>query len=460
MSNPLSRRAALFFMALLLHSPPSLRGAVVDFIEPSGTNASPDSIVVIAVRPEVDTNSIRLLLDDTPVTPLVETESGVTWVVYQSPQLLRPGTAHDLTLHFTDHGTPPVTNTSSHHFGISDRVTLDTPGVAIPIASIWDVVRAEQRGKPVRPQLLAAFNTGVSNQLVVVFSQPPDSLQAAAMTNYFLGRVAAIRRVRMSSSSPAIVLLETESMVPSRDRFLRVSSRVCATEDRFSADTSIPIEDGLRAWLTFEESDGGKVEDASGNNMAGTLEAGAVLEGNARLGGRCLHLDGAGQFVRWPAGFSDFGSGLTFALWVEPGVEAQRWPRFVELGNGVSKQNILFGQVELTNTLFFNVFHDDSKAGVASAIGAIEAGVWQHFAVTLDAQGGVILYKNGLQIGAGNSQIPQAVQREHNGIGRNFWSSKTFGGRMDDVRVYSRTLSTEEIRALAHLPDLLKSPDR
>ena len=51
----------------------------------------------------------------------------------------------------------------------------------------------------------------------------------------------------------------------------------------------------LMLYFTFDEDNGGKVKDVSGNNIEGTLE-GAVWSKDGKIGG-AVHLEGIDKFV-------------------------------------------------------------------------------------------------------------------------------------------------------------------
>jgi hypothetical protein len=83
---------------------------------------------------------------------------------------------------------------------------------------------------------------------------------------------------------------------------------------------------------------------------------------------------------------------------------------------------------------------------------AIVLNEWQHFAATMDSMGAVKLYKNGALVKEGKTGVPDVITRTKNYLGESSWGPETdalYEGMMDEVRVYERVLSAEEIKALA-----------
>ncbi len=163
--------------------------------------------------------------------------------------------------------------------------------------------------------------------------------------------------------------------------------------------------------------------------------------------GSALQFDGTNDYVDLPDGFSDFSNGLTIMVWAYP-TASKNWARFVDLGNGQANNNILFFRGGTSRDLLFEVYRD-SSGGWLIAANTIELDRWQHFAVTQDSTGKVIIYKNGQPIRTGTIKIPKNVIRTQNYIGRSNWSTidEYYQGQMDDVRIFNRVLSQSEIIA-------------
>jgi hypothetical protein len=71
----------------------------------------------------VDTNSIRLYLDNNPVPAAIQ-KSGTNTTVQYSPGLLPALSAHTYSIAFSDNGTPATTQTNTFHFTVANYITL------------------------------------------------------------------------------------------------------------------------------------------------------------------------------------------------------------------------------------------------------------------------------------------------------------------------------------------------
>lgn len=158
-----------------------------------------------------------------------------------------------------------------------------------------------------------------------------------------------------------------------------------------------------------------------------------------------LTLDGNGDYLDLPDGFSDFTNGITIECWAKP-TSVKNWARFIDFGNGPGINNILFTRVASSNDISF-----DSFGGFPSVINvsnSISLNSWQHFAVSLDASGNVTILKNGFVVGTGTISLPTVINRVNNYIGRSNWSfDDYFEGEIDEVRVWNTGRTESEIQS-------------
>jgi hypothetical protein len=102
-----------------LNAPLPTRPLIVSrFPAPGSTGAPADTNILITLRDgtvHVLTNTIQLLFNNVAVSPLITQSNATTFVSYDPPGNLAPGTVNTVQLIFTDDGTPPqvVTNTFS-----------------------------------------------------------------------------------------------------------------------------------------------------------------------------------------------------------------------------------------------------------------------------------------------------------------------------------------------------------
>jgi hypothetical protein len=112
-------------------------GAYLQSIAPLG-NAVPASPTIVAqlvdVVTLVDTNSIHLSFNNSPVAPSITQDSGVTTVQYAVSGLLAPNSTNTVTLVWSDNGTPVATHTNTATFKVENYATLPT-SIALPLGS-------------------------------------------------------------------------------------------------------------------------------------------------------------------------------------------------------------------------------------------------------------------------------------------------------------------------------------
>jgi len=158
-----------------------------------------------------------------------------------------------------------------------------------------------------------------------------------------------------------------------------------------------------------------------------------------------LRFDGTDDFLQMPPGFRDFSKGVTVAVWACP-TSTGSWARFLDLGNGDADDNVVFSRNATSADLCFQVYVG-KQMGQTNAKGAIEQDRWQHFAATQDARGSVAFYKDGKQVATAKLPVRKgAVVRKLNYVARSNWGQDAwYKGFMDEIRVYRRALSAEEI---------------
>jgi hypothetical protein len=108
----------------------SLEAPVVKSVSPSGNNVSANAPIAIELQDstkQVDTNSIKLFLNEQSVTPAVSKASNIVNVTYTPPAPWRPGT-YGIKLIFADNGKPPLFQTNDTKFTVpGPSVTSTAP---------------------------------------------------------------------------------------------------------------------------------------------------------------------------------------------------------------------------------------------------------------------------------------------------------------------------------------------
>jgi hypothetical protein len=224
---------------------------------------------------------------------------------------------------------------------------------------------------------------------------------------------------------------------------LAVTGEVCAAEP------------GLVGWWNFDEGPGPTVADATGNGNAGTITGG--VQWIAQETGGALEFDGSSGYVQIP--FSptvkvlnqgDFTLTAWFKADAVPTENKEVFQQGDANGTGRTWLFIASSTGEIRTYL--------GNATTASGVN-VTAGTWFHAAVVVTEAGvtdTIQVYVNGKpagaagQLGVENSEGPYFIGCHKNLT--NFWD-----GLIDDVRLYNRALSADEIQAM--VPPKVKAMD-
>jgi PKD repeat protein len=200
---------------------------------------------------------------------------------------------------------------------------------------------------------------------------------------------------------------------------------------------------GLVAAYNFEEASGTTVTDASGKGNNGTI-SGAVRDTGGKYG-KALSFDGSNDWVTVNDSSSlDLTNGMTLQAWVYP-TDSSGWRCVLmkeQFGGGV-----YYLDANNANT-------NQPLAGIVTSNGGLEipggpslgTSTWVHLAATFDGKTQK-LYVNGSQVASqaqsGSLQTSDGALR----IGGNSSWGEFFKGKIDEVRIYNRALTVNEIQA-------------
>jgi hypothetical protein len=209
-----------------------------------------------------------------------------------------------------------------------------------------------------------------------------------------------------------------------------------------------PAGAGLVLSLSFDEASGNAI-DGSGNANTGTIR-GAVRAAGVR--GNALSFDGIDDWVTVADAASlDLSTGMTLEAWVKPAT-LDGWETVLLKQQGVGAFSYALYAHD-GGTLPEGAPVPSGNVRVAAAPQTVRGpaqlptGVWTHVATTFN---GVTqrLFVNGVEVSSrpqsGAISVGSGVLR----IGGNsVWTGEFFKGLIDEVRVYNRALSAEEILA-------------
>jgi fibronectin type 3 domain-containing protein len=204
------------------------------------------------------------------------------------------------------------------------------------------------------------------------------------------------------------------------------------------ADTS-----GLVAAYGFEEASGTAVLDGSGNANTGTL-AGPTRSASGRFGA-ALSFDGVNDVVNVPDATSlDATTALTLEAWVNP-TAATNWRTVILKEQPAGMAYGLYANTD-TNRPSAHAY-TSAEYGPAP----VATGAWTHLAATYDGAA-LRLYVNGTQVSSRSLSGAITISSGALRIGGNAIWGEYFAGRIDEVRIYRRTLAPAEVQADMNQP--------
>lgn len=190
---------------------------------------------------------------------------------------------------------------------------------------------------------------------------------------------------------------------------------------------------------TFDDGGGPYLADSSGNGNTGSRENGVQFDADNAptifANDLSLSFDGTDDYVSTTQAIST--TALTYSAWIKPTDIAGR-------------------HTILSNKRTLLAIHDgtlqwwaDTDTFQSDGTIPVSAGSWYHVAVTETAGNAYALYVNGVLAGNGTMAAIDNGNPDTLYIGRYNEGSWYFKGLIDDVRIYDRALSAEEISVLA-----------
>lgn len=214
------------------------------------------------------------------------------------------------------------------------------------------------------------------------------------------------------------------------------------------------LNNGLQLHLPLNETEGAAAQDVSGNGRDGAV-AGTAVWGTGKVGG-ALQFDGVDDQVvvtGWK-GISG-GSSRTISAWIKTSSTADQ--AIVAWGKNDTNKKWIF-RVQDDNGIVGALRCEVNGGHIVGHVNVAD-GQWHHVAVTLqESEGGVRvneakMYVDGaLQRTSSSASAPvQTADAAGGGVDvmiGNDQQGRRFTGQIDEVRIYDRVLSEDELRAM------------
>ncbi len=214
-----------------------------------------------------------------------------------------------------------------------------------------------------------------------------------------------------------------------------------------SLSAQIPA-DGLVAWYPFN----GNANDESGNGYHAQAINCTLSADRQQIPNSCYSLNGQNSYIQFPS-TPDLGPGIiSVSMWFNVASSGFNQTILRRRGSGYSlSYNLIFalGSAALNN-LNCGFYPSENNAIAYSRILSNPGlNVWHHWAFTYDGLNylvyldGVLVYSSN-QLGAGQMSSGNEFTLGRDGANPNFY----FNGKGDDLAIYNRALTAQEIQAL------------
>lgn len=206
------------------------------------------------------------------------------------------------------------------------------------------------------------------------------------------------------------------------------------------------ISTGLVGHWKFDVASGGVALDSGSGGNPGTLVGNASFVSTGKIG-RCIYLDGVGDYISVGDKNDLLGGSLTVAAWVK----ADSWVNYAgivsKLASGGNYRLLVggsrvFGNIRsATNIVEQIAFYEDD----------LKVNRWYHVAMVFDeATKTADIYVDGILRQFAPYTITRGDTSSPLEIGRNIYNGNVcFKGFIDDVRIYNRALDIYQLKTLA-----------
>ena len=215
----------------------------------------------------------------------------------------------------------------------------------------------------------------------------------------------------------------------------------------------------LGIWL-FDEGNGNKINDSSGNGNDGTLNFPGQSKWVDGKFGKALEFDGDQAFVEMNTPTNTGRQGHTISLWVNPDRIQKDFTVIMSNHNPIPQGFSIQQRAAEVNNFFHGLVVADAWQGPPFAVRPatqLTAGTWQHLVLVRDGRRGVLTHwLNGLP--TAGYPILRGAQTESDdnlrigntaAVKHAAWAAnREFKGAVDEVVIFERPLTIDEILVL------------
>ncbi|MBU0907387.1 MAG: LamG domain-containing protein, partial [Nanoarchaeota archaeon] len=212
------------------------------------------------------------------------------------------------------------------------------------------------------------------------------------------------------------------------------------------------FDSSLVLWMRMDDTNSsGDPTDLSSYSNNGTRVNAIINSTNGYWGNGTYFAGGTGGYISLPISSSlNLSGNFTICAWINPAATdsvAGIVKRGLDSGGNAANQYLL--RVSNAGALIMIMGNSIASVSSLSADSVITSNVWQHVCGKVNETNQMVLYKNGTEItetvGTNSYIFPyEQVQL----IGAVKTTANTFNGSIDEVLIFNRSLSNQEILAL------------
>jgi len=200
-------------------------------------------------------------------------------------------------------------------------------------------------------------------------------------------------------------------------------------------------------WWMLDDGAGTAVADSSANANHGVITGDAAWT-TGQFGG-ALSFDGTDDFVTLPIGsiISELGD-TTVTTWADFSNAGGAWQRLWDFGSGTGIYMFLCARVNMDGVIRFAIRTASVGEQVVNTPDRLASG-WHNITVVMDSADMMSrVYVDGAMVASGATLLlPKDLGvTTQNWLGKSQWPDALYQGDLDDVRIYNRVLTQDEIK--------------
>lgn len=218
-----------------------------------------------------------------------------------------------------------------------------------------------------------------------------------------------------------------------------------------STAKAIPLN-GLEAFWSFD----GNANDSTGKGYNGNVNGATLTSDRFGNTNAAYSFDGINDLINIGDKLDMGNSNFTLSAWIKGDPSMQNWGRILDKGYFTA---YTFGRQGLSNRVGFEYLHSGSQGNTFSTTSNVIDNTWHHVALVRNGNTATI-FSDG--VGENSEMISTAFQNNsldlyigyNPGEGtRGYWK-----GVLDDIAIYNRALSTEEVGELFNATNPIPEP--